>query len=40
MENILRFNGGLSSSQIVQQLDKLFPVNKEKGKLDGLNKKG
>lgn len=40
MENILRFNGGLSSSQIVQQLDKLFDVNKVKGKLDGINKKG
>ena len=38
MENILRFKGGLSSSQIDEQLDKLFPVGGNEGKYDNLNK--
>ena len=38
MENILRFNGGLSPSQIDEQLDKLFPVGGNEGKYDNLNK--
>ena len=38
MENILRFKGGLSSSQIDEQLDKLFPVRGNEGKYDNLNK--